>query len=149
MLPQDTCEQRHMWIKDMSTTVAWHPSCHAQLGDKLRKAIPIRDIQIAAHHGFLHHHSLQPFSSPSAHINRQCRCSQCPVGKGIAGDQSQCQQWFQKAADGCIPEAMYKLAQCFEDGWGCVRDLAKAVDLYTEAAEGECARLQFLCLAAS
>lgn len=42
---------------------------------------------------------------------------------------------------------MYKLAQCFEDGWGCVRDLAKAVDLYTEAAEGEFATPQFLCLA--
>ncbi|DBA96794.1 TPA: hypothetical protein ACH3X3_012963 [Trebouxia sp. C0006] len=63
-------------------------------------------------------------------------------GKGIAGDQSQCQQWFQKAADGCIPEAMYKLAQCFEDGWGCVRDLAKAVDLYTEAAEADVAAAQ-------
>jgi TPR repeat protein len=42
---------------------------------------------------------------------------------------------------------MYKLAQCFEDGWGCVRDLAKAADLYTEAAEGACARLQLLRLA--
>ncbi|KAL0038859.1 hypothetical protein WJX79_010928 [Trebouxia sp. C0005] len=63
-------------------------------------------------------------------------------GKGVVGDQSQCQQWFQKAADECIPEAMYKLAQCFEDGWGCVRDLAKAVDLYTEAAEANVAAAQ-------
>ena len=59
------------------------------------------------------------------------------AGTDIVGDQRQCIIWFKKASDQYIPEATYKLAQCYEDGWGCARDLAGAVDLYGDAAAGE------------
>ena len=58
------------------------------------------------------------------------------AGKGIAGEQSLCFLWFQRSAAHFVPEATYKLAQCYEDGWGCTRDMQEAVALYKEAAEG-------------
>ncbi len=46
-----------------------------------------------------------------------------------------CRHWFQQAAP-VIPEAMYKLAQCLEDGWGGVRDPKEAFKLYNKSAMG-------------
>ena len=47
----------------MSISGALHPDCLAQLRVKLHNAILIRNIEVAAHPGFLHHHSLQPSSA--------------------------------------------------------------------------------------
>ena len=72
----------------------------------------------------------QPSASPAATYSRH-------AGKGVSGDQGQCLQWFEKASEQYIPEATYKLAQCYEDGWGCPQDLPGAVELYKDAALGE------------
>ena len=69
-------------------------------------------------------------------------CIHMTSGKGIVGEQSLCFSWFQRSADQYVPEATYKLAQCYEDGWGCERDLQEAVVLYKEAAEGMCFSIQ-------
>ena len=47
-----------------------------------------------------------------------------------------CQTWFKKASEQGIVEASYKLGQCFEDGWGCAKNLTEAVRLYNIATHG-------------
>jgi len=36
--------------------------------------------------------------------------------------------------DGFVPRAIYHLAECIENGWGCVCDKSEALSLYSEAA---------------
>jgi len=60
---QDKYERNHIWIKKVSISAALYLTSHAQLCVKLHKAIPIRDVEVAAHHDILHDHSLQPFSA--------------------------------------------------------------------------------------
>lgn len=60
------------------------------------------------------------------------------AGKGLSGEQSLCYTWFCRAAQQYVPEAIYKLAQCKEDGWGCRVSMQEALAYYREAADGVC-----------
>lgn len=67
----------------------------------------------------------------------------------MPGEQSMCCSWFYRAAQQFVPEAIYKLAQCKEDGWGCPVNMQEALAYYQEAADGVYMCLHTLCMHSS
>ena len=69
-------------------------------------------------------------------------CAQCSLGimyesgRGVkTADFEIAYYWFRKAALQGMPEAQYRLAVCYENGHGITKDLNKARDWYSKAAE--------------
>jgi TPR repeat protein len=69
-------------------------------------------------------------------------------GQGVRADPAEAARWFDIAAQGGSPDAMFQLANAYRAGAGVPKDEAKAVELYEKAGEMEhAAALQALAMA--
>lgn len=58
------------------------------------------------------------------------------LGAGVAEDKAAALAWFEKAAAMGNAKAINYVGSFHEDGWVVARDMARAADLYRQAAEG-------------
>lgn len=58
------------------------------------------------------------------------------LGEGLTEDKATALAWFEKAAAMGNAKAINYVGSFHEDGWVVTRDMAKAADLYRQAAEG-------------
>jgi hypothetical protein len=57
-------------------------------------------------------------------------------GRGVEIDRPQAILWYRHAARQDHARAMNLLGRCYEEGWGCEKNLAEAFDWYRRSAEG-------------
>ena len=68
-------------------------------------------------------------------LKAQYRLGRCyDKGRGVAEDDSQALQWYQKSAKQDYAKAIYAVGKCYKDGKGVQKDRKKAVEHFAKAA---------------
>ena len=74
-------------------------------------------------------------AAEKGHKKAQYRLGRCyDKGLGVAEDDSQALQWYQKSAKQDYAKAIYAVGKCYKDGKGVQKDRKKAVEHFAKAA---------------
>ena len=83
-------------------------------------------------------------AADKGHKKAQYRLGRCyDKGRGVAENDSQALQWYQKSANQDYAKAIYAVGKCYKDGKGVQKDRKKAVEYFTKAARLDNADAQY------
>ena len=83
-------------------------------------------------------------AADKGHKKAQYRVGRCyEKGRGVAENDAQAVQWYQKSASQGYAKAQYQLGKAYKDGEGVTKDRKKAIELFQKAASQENADAQY------